>query len=104
MKHFVKEVFFVGAQEVGKIIPFPVWKIPFPVFETTFGLVGKSYRHFVKGVFWFLFELLLLCYFFGWGGVGGEVGNKANTAPVQVGVKVWAELGKILFNSPKHPH
>ena len=30
----------------------------------------------------------------GWGGVGGEVGNKANTAPVQVWVKVGAELGK----------
>ena len=29
----------------------------------------------------------------GWGGVGGEVDNKANTAPVVVEVKVGAELG-----------
>ena len=34
-------------------------------------------------------------YFFGgWGGVVGEVGNKANTAQLVVGVKVGAELGK----------
>ena len=33
-------------------------------------------------------------YFFGgWGGVVGEVGNKANTAQLVVGVKVGAELG-----------
>ena len=29
----------------------------------------------------------------GWGGVGGEVDKKANTAPVVVEVKVGAELG-----------
>ena len=81
----------IGAQEVGKIIPFPVWKIPFPVFETTFGLVGKSYRHFVKGVFWFLFELLLLCYFFGWGGV--EWVDNLEIKPTQPQFKFELKLG-----------
>ena len=33
------------------------------------------------------------------GGVVGEVENKANTAPVQVGVKVGAELGKNIFEN-----
>ena len=31
----------------------------------------------------------------GWGGVVGEVGNKANTAQLVVEVKVRAELGNI---------
>ena len=31
----------------------------------------------------------------GWGGVVGEVGNKANTAQLVVGVKVGAELGNV---------
>ena len=35
----------------------------------------------------------------GWAGVVGEVGNKVNTAPVQVGVKVGAELGKNIFEN-----
>ena len=35
----------------------------------------------------------------GWGGVVGEVGNKANTAQLVVGVKVVAELGNL--TSPK---
>ena len=30
--------------------------------------------------------------------MGGEVGNKANTAPVAVGVKVGAELGNIYLH------
>ena len=37
-------------------------------------------------------------YFFG-GGVVGEVGNKANTAQLVVGVKVVAELGNKEFLS-----
>ena len=35
----------------------------------------------------------------GWAGVVGEVGNKVNTAAVQVGVKVGAELGKNIFGN-----
>ena len=31
------------GQEIGELIPFPVSIIPFPVFKTSFGLVGKSY-------------------------------------------------------------
>ena len=45
----------IGGQEVGEIIPFPVWIIlfpvriiPFPIFKSSFGLVSKSYKHFVK--------------------------------------------------------
>ena len=39
-------------------------------------------------------------YFFGgWGGVVGEVGNKANTAQLVVGVKVGAELGNKVIPS-----
>ena len=33
--------FFIGGQEIGEIIPFPVWMIPFPVFKTSFKLVDK---------------------------------------------------------------
>ena len=48
-----------------------------------FELRRLNWKYFRKEVL----ELLLLCYFFGgggvgWGGVVGEVGNKANTAPV----------------------
>ena len=48
----------IGGQEVGEIIPFPVWIIlfpvwiiPFPVFKTSFEPVGKIEKHFVKEVF-----------------------------------------------------
>jgi len=41
----------IGGQEVEEIIPFPVWIIPFPVFKTSFGLIGKSKKHFVKETF-----------------------------------------------------
>ena len=37
----------------------------------------------------------------GWGGVVGEVGNKANTAQLVVEVKVGAELGNMYFVSDK---
>ena len=41
----------IGDEEVGEIIPFPVWMILFPVFKTSFELDSKSYKYFVKGVF-----------------------------------------------------
>ena len=34
-----------------EIIPFPVWIIPFPVFKTSFKLVDKIQKHFVKEFF-----------------------------------------------------
>ena len=37
----------IGAQEVGEIF----WIITFPVFETSFGLVSKSKKHFLKRPF-----------------------------------------------------
>ena len=40
-KHFVKD-FFIGAQEVREIIPFPVLIIPFPVLKISFGLASNS--------------------------------------------------------------
>ena len=52
MKFFMpilKTSYLIEGQEVGEIIPFPVWiilfpvwKIPFPVFKTSFGFVLKS--------------------------------------------------------------
>merc|ERR1711872_411425 len=50
-KTFCKRSFLIGGQEVGEIIPFPVWIILFPVFKTSFGFVFKSYKLFVKEVF-----------------------------------------------------
>ena len=47
---FFKISFLIGGQEVGEIIPFPVWIILFPVFKTRFKLIGKSWNHFVKEV------------------------------------------------------
>ena len=41
----------IRGQEIGEIIPFPVWIIPFPVFKTRFKLVDKILKHFVKEVF-----------------------------------------------------
>ena len=41
----------IGSQKVGEKIPFPVWIIPFPIFKTSFELVDKIDKHFVKEVF-----------------------------------------------------
>ena len=41
-KHFVKDFFFIGAQEVRDINPYPVWIIPFPVLSISFGLTSNS--------------------------------------------------------------
>ena len=61
----------IGAQEVGKIIPFPVWIIPFSVYKSSFVLISKS-----RGV-----EKLIL---------------KLTSASTKVGVEARAELGKNL--------
>ena len=50
-KHLVKEVFFIRSLEVGEIIPFPVWLIPFPVLKIDFELMGSNEKHFEKEVF-----------------------------------------------------
>ena len=50
MKHLVKKVFDERPGS-GKIIPFPVWLIPFPVSKINFELIGQNEKHFVKEVF-----------------------------------------------------
>ena len=40
-----KRKILIGAQELGEIISFPV-------FKTSFGLASKNQEHFVKDVFW----------------------------------------------------
>ena len=48
---FVKEVFLIRGLEMGEIIPFPVWIIPFPVLKINFELLGSNEKHFVKKSF-----------------------------------------------------
>ena len=36
-----KRSFLIRGQEIGEIVPFPVWIIPFPVFKSSFKLVDK---------------------------------------------------------------
>ena len=43
--------FLLGGEEVGEIIPIPVWIIQFPIFKTSSELIGKSLKYFVKEVF-----------------------------------------------------
>jgi len=51
LEPFCKRSFLIGGQEIGEIIPFPVWIIPFPVFKTSFKLIDKILKYFVKEVF-----------------------------------------------------
>ena len=37
--------------EVGEIIPFPAWMIPFPVLKINFKFLGNNEEYFVKEVF-----------------------------------------------------
>ena len=46
-KHFVKTFFY----QMGEIIPFPVWIIPFPVLKINFELLGTNVQDFVKEIF-----------------------------------------------------
>ena len=50
LKHFEKN-FLIGGQEVVEKIPFPVSKLLLPVNKISFGLIGKSFKHFVKDLF-----------------------------------------------------
>ena len=50
-KNLDQKKFLIGGQEIREIIPFPVWIIPFPIFKTSFKLVDKIEKHFVKEVF-----------------------------------------------------
>ena len=43
--------FLIGGQEVGEIISFSVWIIPFPVFKTRFKLIDKIQKHFFRSSF-----------------------------------------------------
>ena len=40
-KHFRKD-FFIGAQEVREMNPFPVWIIPFPIWIILFPVLNIS--------------------------------------------------------------
>ena len=51
LETFCKRSFLIGAQEVGEIIPFPVLIIPFPVSKTSFKVVSKIQKHYVKEAF-----------------------------------------------------
>ena len=51
MKSILKKKFLIRGLEVGKIIPFPVWKIPFPVLKINFETLETTEKHFVKEVF-----------------------------------------------------
>ena len=42
LETFCKSNFLIRGREIGEIVPFPVWIIPFPVFQASFGLIGKS--------------------------------------------------------------
>ena len=42
VRTFLKKKFFGWRSGVGEIIPFPVWKILFPVFKTGFEPFNKS--------------------------------------------------------------
>ena len=71
-KHFVKNLFLIGVQEAGEIIPFPVLILPFPVFKAILDLLVK-----VSG--WM-----------------EQMGIRLTSASSGVGVEVGAELGNIL--------
>ena len=48
---FCKTSFFIRGMEVGEIIPFPVWTIPFPVLKIDFEFFGTYKKHFGKEFF-----------------------------------------------------
>ena len=47
-QHFVKKLFFY---QMGEIIPFPVWIVPFPVLKINFENFGTNKKYVVKEVF-----------------------------------------------------
>ena len=49
---FCNRSFLIRGMEVGEIIPFCVWIIPFPVLEINFEPLGLKEKHCVKEVFW----------------------------------------------------
>ena len=48
MKNIFKKNSLIRGLEVGEIILFPVWMIPFPVLKTNFEPFGSNKKHFVK--------------------------------------------------------
>ena len=42
VRNIFKRSVLLGGEEVGEIIPFPVWIVQFPVFKTSFKFTGKS--------------------------------------------------------------
>ena len=47
MRNIQLKKFLISDQEVGEIIPFSVWIIPFPVCKTRFGVFRKNGKYFV---------------------------------------------------------
>ena len=45
---FCKISFLIRCLEVGDIIPFPVWIIPFSILKINFESLGTNEKHFVK--------------------------------------------------------
>ena len=50
-KLFIKKRFLLRGQEMVEIIPFPVWRIPFPVLKNKFEPFGSNEKLFGKEVF-----------------------------------------------------
>ena len=75
----MKEVFLIGAQEVGKIIPFTVWIMPFPVFKK----IGQ--KEFVSKKIWSVWQKIVLV--------------QTIVAPNWIEVWVTAELCLLLISS-----
>ena len=48
----MKVVFIIRGIEVGKIIPFDVYMIQFPVLESYLYVLIKNEKHFIKEVIW----------------------------------------------------
>ena len=48
MRNFCKRSILIRDLEVGHIISFPVWIIPFPVLKINYEILGENERHFGK--------------------------------------------------------
>ena len=48
---WAKSCFLIRGPELGEIIPFPVWIIPFPILKINSEFLGLNEKHFVKDIF-----------------------------------------------------
>ena len=51
MRNIQENKFLIRGRGVGKIIPFPVWIIPFPILKINSEFFGLNEKHFVEEVF-----------------------------------------------------